>query len=102
MQIRRDHPVYDTAMALEYHHKKLKRPNTHLQVVFSGELGIDHGGLKKEWFSLVNDELFNPQLGMFKTSHNLRCLYPNAGSFILVCSLVGFKLAGTMIGLVFI
>ena len=100
MQIRRDHAIYDTALALEYNRKKLGRPTTHLQVVFSGELGIDQGGLKKEWFSLINDEIFNPQFGLWRTSNNMMCLYPHSQSFLLVCSLVGFRMAGNMIGLV--
>ncbi|SPO05769.1 related to E3 ubiquitin protein ligase [Cephalotrichum gorgonifer] len=36
-----------------------------LRITFSGEEGIDHGGLRKEWFLLLVREVFNPDNGMF-------------------------------------
>ncbi len=36
-----------------------------LRIVFSGEEGIDAGGLRKEWFLLLVRELFNPDHGEF-------------------------------------
>ena len=34
-----------------------------LYVEFDGEQGIDEGGLSKEFFQLVIEELFNPDIG---------------------------------------
>ena len=34
-----------------------------LQISFSGEEGIDHGGLRKEWFLLLIREVFNSDNG---------------------------------------
>jgi len=36
-----------------------------LRIVFTGEEGVDAGGLRKEWFLLLVREVFNPDYGMF-------------------------------------
>ena len=36
-----------------------------LYVEFEGEQGIDEGGVSKEFFQLVVEELFNPDIGWF-------------------------------------
>ena len=36
-----------------------------LRVEFAGEEGIDEGGVKKEWFQLVVQDLFSLKYGMF-------------------------------------
>jgi E3 ubiquitin-protein ligase HECTD2 len=35
-----------------------------LRVHFEGEEGVDAGGPQKEWFLILTQELFNPDLGM--------------------------------------
>ena len=37
-----------------------------LYVEFEGEQGIDEGGVSKEFFQLVIEELFNPDIGECK------------------------------------
>jgi E3 ubiquitin-protein ligase HECTD2 len=37
-----------------------------LKIEIKNEPGIDVGGVRKEYFSLVVKELFNPLLGLFK------------------------------------
>jgi len=37
-----------------------------LVVEFEGEQGIDEGGVSKEFFQLVVEEIFNPDYGKFK------------------------------------
>lgn len=39
-----------------------------LYVEFEGEQGVDEGGVSKEFFQLVVEEIFNPDIG--KTTHN--------------------------------
>lgn len=39
-----------------------------LRIAFSGEEGIDHGGLRKEWFLLLVREVFNPDNGNASSS----------------------------------
>lgn len=41
-----------------------------LRVSFSGEAGIDVGGLTREWFTLIINELFDPKLSLFKLTGN--------------------------------
>lgn len=36
-----------------------------LVVEFVGEQGIDEGGVSKEFFQLIVEEIFNPDFGMF-------------------------------------
>ena len=36
-----------------------------LYVEFEGEQGIDEGGVSKEFFQLVVEEIFNPDIGRF-------------------------------------
>ena len=35
-----------------------------LFVEFDGEQGLDEGGVSKEFFQLIIEELFNPDIGM--------------------------------------
>lgn len=44
-----------------------------LVVEFEGEQGVDEGGVSKEFFQLVVEEIFNPDYGMF-TMQVLRIL----------------------------
>lgn len=39
-----------------------------LVVEFEGEQGVDEGGVSKEFFQLIVEEIFNPDYGMF-TQH---------------------------------
>ncbi|XP_039276915.1 E3 ubiquitin-protein ligase NEDD4 isoform X2 [Nilaparvata lugens] len=41
---------------------------TKLWVEFEGELGLDYGGLAREWFFLLSKEMFNPYYGLFEYS----------------------------------
>lgn len=90
----------DSLRAFEQHYYKLKKTSTSLKITFAKEAGVDEGGLKKEWLALLIRELFDPKNGLFKLSHNLRCLYPNPQSSIVPKYLTLFKTAGMIIGLV--
>ena len=35
---------------------------------FIGEMGIDAGGLAREWFELVSKEIFDPDMGLWQSS----------------------------------
>ncbi|KAL1513119.1 hypothetical protein ABEB36_002580 [Hypothenemus hampei] len=41
---------------------------TKLWVEFEGEVGLDYGGLAREWFYLLSKEMFNPYYGLFEYS----------------------------------
>lgn len=41
---------------------------TKLWIEFEGEVGLDYGGLAREWFYLISKEMFNPYYGLFEYS----------------------------------
>jgi ubiquitin-protein ligase E3 A len=73
----------------------LKKP---LKVVFIGEEGIDEGGVRKEFFQLLTQQLFNRDYGMFLSVENDRYLWLNKENswcqdeYQLVGSLLGLAL----------
>jgi len=66
LSVRRDHLIEDSLMELEMvvmeNPQDLKKQ---LVVEFDSEQGIDEGGLSKEFFQLIVEEMFNPDIGMF-------------------------------------
>ena len=44
-----------------------------LYVEFEDEQGIDEGGVSKEFFQLVLEEIFNPDIGMFGSTFPNKC-----------------------------
>lgn len=48
---------------------------------FIGEMGIDAGGLAREWFELVTKEIFDPDMGLWQSSEaNQMCMQINPAS----------------------
>ncbi|EKE38463.1 ubiquitin-protein ligase, putative [Entamoeba nuttalli P19] len=75
-----------------------KRPidlKKELKIKFIGEVGVDQGGVSKEWFSLIVKELFKVDFGMFTYNNKTRQFW--------FCSfaddLQDFKLIGIVLGL---
>ena len=56
-------------------HDPLKMP---ISIRFSNEPGIDEGGVRKEYFSLVIKELLSPAYAMFKFNEDVQLYYINA------------------------
>ncbi|PNS15312.1 hypothetical protein CAC42_5483 [Sphaceloma murrayae] len=52
-----------------------------LRVHFTGEEGVDAGGLKKEWFMLVVRDIFDPEHGLFVYDPDSHLCYFNPHSF---------------------
>ena len=46
-----------------------------LSIHFLDELAEDAGGLAREWFSLITEEIFNPDRGLFKRSNTKELTY---------------------------
>lgn len=66
LRVRRDHIIDDALVELEM--LAMENPNDlkkQLVVEFVGEQGIDEGGVSKEFFQLIVEEIFNPDYGMF-------------------------------------
>lgn len=66
VKVRRDHLIDDALVELEM--VAMENPTDlkkQLVVEFEGEQGVDEGGVSKEFFQLVVEEIFNPDYGMF-------------------------------------
>ena len=48
-----------------------------ISIRFSNEPGIDEGGVRKEYFSLVIKELLKPDYAMFKYNEDVQLYYFN-------------------------
>ncbi len=48
-----------------------------LHIDFAGEIGIDAGGLTKDFFSELSKEIFNAERKLFKFASNGSTYYPN-------------------------
>lgn len=97
LQVRRDHIVEDALVELEVvvmeNPQDLKKQ---LVVEFEAEQGIDEGGVSKEFFQLIVEEIFNPDYGMFIYSPESQCFWFNPTSFE---SDAQFTLIGIVLGL---
>lgn len=97
LKIRRDHIIDDALVELEMiamsNPKDLKKQ---LVVEFSGEQGIDEGGVSKEFFQLIIEEIFNPDYGMFINIEDTNMVWFNSTSFENEAQ---FTLIGIVLGL---
>ena len=56
---------------------------TKLWIEFDGEIGLDYGGVAREWFYLLSKEMFNPYYGLFEysaTDNYTLQINPNSGT----------------------
>jgi len=81
-----------------------------LEIVYYDETGVDagkilmlllilknKGGLRREFFSLIAKEFFDPQVGLFRLSENKRGIQPNPLASIIPNYLLYFEFAGIML-----
>ncbi|XP_023210591.1 ubiquitin-protein ligase E3A-like [Centruroides sculpturatus] len=97
LRIRRDHIIDDALVGLEM--VAMENPNNlkkQLVVEFEGEQGIDEGGVSKEFFQLVVEEIFNPDFAMFTLNSETQTYWFNPTSFE---SDAQFTLIGIILGL---
>jgi ubiquitin-protein ligase E3 A len=66
-----------------------------MHVKFRGEEGLDYGGVKKEWFQLVVQAVFDPMYGMFMLDPKTRAFWFSMSSD----SYADFRLVGMLLGL---
>lgn len=97
LRVRRDHIIDDALVELEMiamgNPKDLKKQ---LVVEFIGEQGIDEGGVSKEFFQLVVEQIFNPDYGMFVYQDDTKTVWFNSTSFENEAQ---FTLIGIVLGL---
>uniref|UniRef100_T1IQC0 Ubiquitin-protein ligase E3A n=1 Tax=Strigamia maritima TaxID=126957 RepID=T1IQC0_STRMM len=97
LRVRRDHIIDDALVELEM--IAMENPNDlkkQLVVEFLGEQGIDEGGVSKEFFQLVVEEIFNPDFAMFTLNADTQMYWFNPTSFE---SDAQFTLIGIVLGL---
>lgn len=97
IKIRRDNLIEDTLAELELvamsNPKDLKKQ---IFIEFDGEQGIDEGGVSKEFFQLIVEEIFNPDYGMFCFNEETGTYWFNSFSFENDAQ---FTLIGIVLGL---
>lgn len=97
INVRREHVFLDS-----YHQLRLRSGEEmkgRLAVSFTGEEGIDAGGLTREWFSILAKEMFNPNYGLFRREGRKQEFnHPNPLSGINPDHLNFFKFIGRVIG----
>jgi len=94
LKVRRDHIVEDSLRQLaEVGRDPLKKP---LKIHFDGEEGVDEGGVQKEFFQLLVEQLYEEDYGMFERVDESRNFWFNKNSFE---ANVQFQLFGIVLGL---
>lgn len=68
-----------------------------ISVKFQGEPAIDMGGVRRDWFSSVITEIFNPNYALFIPSSNERSYQPNPSSYVNPQALDYFEFAGAVL-----
>eukprot|EP01133_Synstelium_polycarpum_P008997 gene8997-10553_t len=97
LRIRRNHIFEDSYMQLRMRPADEFKGKLHIQ--FSGEEGIDVGGLLREWYLVLSREMFNPNYALFKASAGDNVTFqPNPESYINPDHLSYFKFIGRIIG----
>jgi hypothetical protein len=99
VNVRRDYLLSDSMMAVMSLSRKDLRKIWKFE--FIGEEGIDAGGLAREWFQLVTEEIFNPDNGLWQYSQvNQMCMDINPASELSHPEdhLVYFRFLGRILG----
>lgn len=96
--VRREHVFEDSFAALQGKSGDEVKWSR-LAIKFSGEEGVDAGGVTREWFSVLARQMFNPDYALFRTSAADRITYqPNRMSYINPDHLLYFHFIGRIIG----
>jgi len=94
LKVRRSAVIEDALQQLAvYGSQQYKKP---LKVVFDGEEAVDEGGVQKEFFQLLVEELYNEDFGMFERIDESRNFWFNKNSFEVNLQ---FELFGIVLGL---
>ncbi|CAF0852396.1 unnamed protein product [Rotaria sordida] len=103
--VRRNHLIEDALIALEY--QGIEQPaelKKQLFVEFEGEQGHDEGGLSKEFFQLITEQIFSPEYGMFMADEETRSLWFNPSApedldreYTLIGMLLGLAIYNSII-----
>jgi len=73
----------------------LKAP---IEVRFKGEPAIDEGGVRKEFFHLITNQLFSPAFGMFEENDDTNLFWFKRKTMEFP---INYELLGTIVGIAF-
>lgn len=93
INVNRNTLIEDALNSLNRNSAEFKKP---LKVKFKGELGVDDGGVQKEFFQLVIRDLFDVGYGMFEYNEETHLYWFKKDTFE---SPIKFELAGIILGL---
>jgi len=97
--VRRRHLLHDSVQALMSLSREDMRRIWRFE--FLGEPGLDAGGLAREWFELVSEQIFDPDRGLWLSSNsNQMCMTINTASAISCPDdhLIYFRFLGRVMG----
>jgi len=101
IKVRRNSILEDSYRQIQFPAHKVDILKTKLWIEFDGEIGLDYGGVAREWFYLLSKEMFNPYYGLFEysaTDNYTLQINPNSG----LCNedhLSYFKFIGRVAGM---
>jgi len=82
IKVRRSSILEDSYRQIQFPSHKVEILKTKLWIEFEGEIGLDYGGVAREWFYLLSKEMFNPYYGLFEysaTDNYTLQINPNSG-----------------------
>lgn len=96
--VRREHVFVDSVYAVLGLSRKELRSTWRFG--YLGEAGIDAGGLARDWFQIVTENIFNPDVGLWKPSAaNQMCMEINpASEFLCEDHLDYYRFLGRVLG----
>jgi hypothetical protein len=95
--IRRDRVFDDSYHQLRAHTAQQMKGRLHVQ--FSGEEGVDAGGVTREWYVILARQIFDPNYALFCRSAAKAATYqPNKSSYINSEHLDNFRFVGRIFG----
>lgn len=94
IKIRRDNILFDTIQQLQ--NKSSSQLKKKLKVEFVDECAVDEGGVRREFFQLITEELLNEKYGIFIYDNNTRTYWFNLATLE---SNMTYELIGKIIGI---
>lgn len=96
--VRRDQVFLDSYRSLFFKSKEEFR-DSKLNITFKGEVGVDAGGVTREWYQVLSRQMFNPDYALFlPVESDKTTFHPNRTSGVNPEHLSFFKFIGRIIG----
>ena len=98
LSVRRDQVFLDSFKSM-YFKSADEIKYAKLSIRFSGEEGVDAGGVTREWFQVLARQMFNPDYALFTpVASDRTTFHPNRTSWVNAEHLSFFKFIGRIIG----